>query len=224
MNKERVHANGIRSESILNQMRMDIITGKYPKGKILPESALANHFKVSRGPIREAMKSLESEELLEILPNGRKRVLGFSAKQVKDLYDFRELVEIRAVEYIFEEEVNFFSPILDVLQRIENSALGRTPGETDWFDLDVQFHRAIIESSGNHALLKAWNINSPIMYALLVMNTTKDYREQYISEFYDKHRKLFELMVTKNKECFEYIRIHILDARALSDGLIKSYC
>jgi DNA-binding GntR family transcriptional regulator len=204
-------------------MRMDIITGKYPKGEILPESALANHYKVSRGPIRVAMQSLESEKLLEVLPNSRKRVLGFSAKQVKDLYDFREMIEKRAVEYIFEEEVNFFSPILNVLQLIESSALGKTSGKTDWFDLDVQFHRAVIESSGNHALLKAWNINSPIMYALLVLNTSKDYREQYIREFYDKHRKLFELMVTKNKECFDAIKTHIFDARALSDGLINSY-
>ena len=164
-------------------MRRDIITGKYKKGMILPESILAQHYKVSRGPIRVAMQSLESENLLEVLSNGRKRVLGFSDKQVKDLYDFREMIEKRAVEYIFEEEVNFFSPILDVLQRIENAALGKTEGNTDWFDLDVQFHRAVIESSGNQALLRAWNINSPIMYALLVLNTSKEYREQYIREF-----------------------------------------
>jgi DNA-binding GntR family transcriptional regulator len=87
----------------------------------------------------------------------------------------------------------------------------------------VQFHRAVIESSGNHALLKAWNINSPIMYALLVLNTSKDYIEQYIREFYDKHKKLFELIVTKNRECFETIEIHIRDAREISEGLINSY-
>ena len=62
------------------------------------------------------------------------------------------------------------------------------------------------------------------MSARLVVNTSKDNGEQYIGEFYVKHRKFFELAVTKNKDCFGVTKILVLDARALSDGLINSYC
>jgi DNA-binding GntR family transcriptional regulator len=203
-------------EQIITQLRVDIMTGKYRKGERLTEAELAANYAVSRGPIRVVLQTLESEGFIETLPNGRKEVTGFSAKQVKDIYDLRWMLEKRAAECIFAERSRFLSPVLNVLHKVEDAVMRNDEDEADWFNMDIQFHRALVAASGNRALLKAWDINSPIMYALLALNTTKDYREQYIREFYGKHKKIFDFVVAADNEVFDYLRIHISDAEKLS--------
>ncbi|MDR1179289.1 MAG: FCD domain-containing protein, partial [Spirochaetales bacterium] len=141
---------------------------------------------------------------------------GFSARQVRDIYDLRWMLEKRAVECIFAEKSRSLSPILEVLHKVEAAAIREDKDEADWFNLDIQFHRAMIAASGNRALLKAWEINSPVMYALLALNTRRDYREQYIREFHHKHKKLFDFIVAGNSGFFDYLRIHIIDAEKLA--------
>jgi DNA-binding GntR family transcriptional regulator len=211
-----VEVRTVIPEQIITQLRVDIMTGKYKKGERLTEAELAARYEVSRGPVRVVLQTLESEGFIETLPNGRKEVTGFSAKQVGDMYDLRWLLEKRAVECIFAGRSCPLSPVLEVLHKVEDAAIREDKDETDWFNLDIQFHRAMVAASGNRALLKAWEINSPIMYALLALNTTKDYREQYISEFYGKHKKLFDFIVAGSHNFFDYLHIHIIDAEKLS--------
>ncbi len=207
---------------ILNQLRTDIITQRYVKGDRLTETQLEQRFDASRGSVRVALQSLESEGLIHTLPNGRKEVLGFTLKQAKEIYDLRWMIENRAVECILADRPNFSTPMLTVLQRIETCA-AEPDQAIDWFELDIDFHRALVQTSGNLPLLKAWEINSPIMYALLDLNTIKDYKEVYIQEFYSKHKKLFEYIVTENPKCFEELRIHILDAQTISSDMLNLF-
>jgi DNA-binding GntR family transcriptional regulator len=203
-------------EQIITQLRVDIMTGAYKKGERLTEAELAARYDVSRGPIRVVLQALESEGFIETLPNGRKEVTGFSVRQVRDIYDLRWMLEKRAAECIFAEKSRLLSPILEVLHKVEAAAIREDKDEADWFNLDIQFHRAMVAASGNRALLKAWEINSPVMYALLALNTTRDYREQYIREFHRKHKKLFDFIVAGNNEFFNYLRSHIIDAEKLA--------
>ena len=211
-----IEARTMIPEQIVTQLRVDIMTGKYAKGAKLTETELAMLYKVSLGPIRVVLQTLENEGFIETLPNGRKEVAGFTINQIKDIYDLRWMLERRAAEYIFALPSPSMTPLLDILHRSEYAAIQNNKNESDWFNLDLQFHRAMVAASGNRALLKAWDINSSVMYALLALNTTKDYREQYILEFYDKHKKIFDFIISRSTEFFDYLLAHISDAERLS--------
>lgn len=207
-------------DRIAFQLRNDIITQVYPKGENLVEADIAERFGTSRGSVRVALQTLENEGLIHALPNGRKIVVGFSRKQAEDMYELRWMIENRALETVIKSSTSFFSPLLTVLQKIELCSKEMS-SETDWFDLDIQFHRALVLAADNIPLLKAWDINSPIMYALMNLNTTKDYKERYIREFYDKHKLLFEYIVTKNQKCYKELHKHIQDAMDISFGILE---
>lgn len=210
----------VAADRILEKLRIDIVTRKYLKGDKIVEQDLARQYDTSRGAVRSALQDLEREGLIRVLPNGRKEVIGFSKKQAQDMYELRWMIENRAVQIILGKRTTFFAPLLMAVKKIEQS-LEDIKAETDWYALDIGFHRAILETAENSPLLKAWEINIPVMYALMQLNTTRGYRENYIAEFYQKHRTLFEMIVTDNIKCYDSLRTHIMDAQEISAGVLS---
>ncbi len=205
---------------ILDQLRIDIILGKYSPGTKLVEADIAGQFGAARGSVRSALQSLRNEGLVEFHPNGRKSVIGFSYKYALDMYELRWMMENRAVEIAMQNRRSFHTPMIAVLDRIEQCGADREQ-EIDWFALDIQFHRALVQIADNKPLLNAWEINTPLMYALMKLNTREGYREAYIGEFRDKHKAIFDLVITRNPVCFEKLREHIIDAETITSSLLK---
>lgn len=209
-------------DRIVEQLRKDIITGKYRRGDRFVENDLAETFEASRGSVRSALQTLEGEGLIAILDNGRKMVTGFAEKDARDLYELRWLLENRAVEIAWERRTMAFAPMLKVLKRIEQSSK-EPPEETDWFALDLDFHAALIKAADSKPLLTAWEMTRPMMYALLELNTTTDYKEDYIEEFLEKHRRLSEMIISADKRLYEVLKDHIITGYDIAEGVIRHY-
>lgn len=219
--KEKGAQRPVKPEQIQDSLRLDIVTRVYKDGDKLVESDIAQKYGASRGSVRSALAALESEGLVRMLPNGRKEVVGFTVKQVCDMYELRWMMENRALELAIENRTTFFSPLLTVLRTIEQKM--KAPEGVDWYGIDIEFHRALVMTSGNYPLLKAWDINTPVMYALMQLNTSQGYRERYVQELYEKHRRIFELLVTDNLECYALLREHIMDAQEISLQVLSRY-
>ena len=201
----------VTPDRIQEQLRKGIILGQYRQGDKIVESDLAESFGASRGSVRSALQALEGEGMIRMLPNGRKEVVGFTQKEARDMYELRWMIENRAVEITMERKTLMFTPLLTVLKRIEQCT-EQMDAQTDWYDLDLQFHR-----------LKAWEISMPTMYALLELNTSIDYRERYIAEFLPKHRRLSELIIRGDREIFALLKEHIMDANAISEHVMEHF-
>ncbi len=80
------------ADQVFDKLENDIIQGVYPKGEILTELRLVEQLGVSRTPIREALRRLEQERLIEDAGKGS-RVLGISEEDVKDIMTIREHIE-----------------------------------------------------------------------------------------------------------------------------------
>ena len=212
----------MKSEIIINELRMDIVTQKYCEGDKLSENEIAVRFNSSRGSVRSSLQALESEGLIRILPNGRKVVIGFTLQNANDMYDLRWMIENRALEIVFEKRSSYLMPLLSVLRVVEQIN-EQEKQQADWYAIDISFHRALVQTAENLPLFKAWETNSSIMYALMQLNTTKGYRDMYIQEFYAKHRALFDLIVSNNTDCFALLREHITDARDISVDVLTKY-
>ena len=86
------------ADQVFEKLENDIIQGLYPKGEILTELKLVEQLGVSRTPIREALRRLEQEHLIEDAGKGS-RVIGISEDDVKDIMEIREKIEGLASYY-----------------------------------------------------------------------------------------------------------------------------
>ncbi|MCL2001116.1 MAG: GntR family transcriptional regulator [Planctomycetes bacterium] len=202
---------------VIKPLRLGIILGDYAPGQRLIEAELAERYRVSRGSVRMALQVLESEGLIRRLRNGGKEVRGFSRQDAIDTHEFRWLLEKRALEIAFKLRQPYSTPLLDILRLIEEQMAGGP--KSDWYVTDIRFHRAIMMTARNSPLLKAWEINSPLIHAIMTLNASAGYHSRYIEEFYRKHKAIFDSIVTRDRKAFELLETHIDDAKAITSEL-----
>ena len=86
------------ADQVFDKLENDIIQGVYPRGELLTELKLVEQLGVSRTPIREALRRLEQERLIEDTGKGS-RVLGITEEDLQDIMNIRERIEGLAAYY-----------------------------------------------------------------------------------------------------------------------------
>lgn len=149
----REHRSISIADQIFEQLERDILSGKYARGEMLSETRLSTELGVSRTPIREAIRRLEQEHILEESGRGVV-VVGISHEDMLDMYEIRIKIEgraaARAAENIRPEQLKELGEILD-LQRfyIEKQENGDTDSSDRIEDLDSRFHELLYKSCGS---------------------------------------------------------------------------
>ena len=83
------------ADQVFEHLERDILTGKYQRGEILTESKLSAELGVSRTPIREALRRLDQEHIIEETPKGSV-VVGINEKDLADIFMIRKSLECLA--------------------------------------------------------------------------------------------------------------------------------
>jgi DNA-binding GntR family transcriptional regulator len=96
------HFNSLHSR-VFTQIRNDILNGVYEPGESLIETKLSEELGVSRTPIREALRQLELEGLVQSVPNKGVTVKGVSEQDIQDIYTIRMLIEGLAARWAAEK-------------------------------------------------------------------------------------------------------------------------
>lgn len=140
------------ADQIFEQLERDILSGKYPRGELLTELRLSEELGVSRTPIREAIRRLEQENILEEAGRGV-TVVGISKQDMLDMYEIRIRIEGLAAEWaaarIGDEELNQICETLE-LQRYYTEKGGSHSDQIK--NLDSQFHELVYRACGSRAL------------------------------------------------------------------------
>ena len=143
------------SGQVFEQLEHDILIGKYRKGEILTEMKLVETLGVSRTPIREALRRLEQEHLIEETGRGS-LVIGISSEDIEDMYDIRIRLEgeaaRRAAIRITEDELKEMRDVLDLQKYYAEKTDGDNSDKIK--DLDSQFHELLYRSSGSSILIQ----------------------------------------------------------------------
>lgn len=92
----RLHGSGRLSNQLYDELRNRIITGHYPQGQRLIEEQIAEEFRVSRIPLREAMPLLAKDGFVVTLPRRGAQVTTWDTVLVDELFEARLAVEVRA--------------------------------------------------------------------------------------------------------------------------------
>jgi DNA-binding GntR family transcriptional regulator len=142
-------------EIIFRQLEGMILSGKIQPGERINESKLSNILGVSRAPIREALRLLASNGILEIRANRGMFVRDLQIKEVEELYDIRAALDVlageRAAELIDEKDL----PVLE--KWMQEMAACVEINDTDaYYRANIAFHAAIVEISGNTNLLSIY--------------------------------------------------------------------
>ena len=136
---------------LLDRLRALILSGDYPPGALLPELFLAQEFNVSRTPIREALKQIENEGLVEIRPRVGTFVRQPTRREIVELFELKGGLEGLAAG-LFARRGNV--PELDALRRnvAASRDVVRRGDSTLYATLVHEFHNALISGSDNRKL------------------------------------------------------------------------
>jgi DNA-binding GntR family transcriptional regulator len=136
---------------VFNRIREDILSGKYAENEELKEVSIGNELGVSRTPVREALRQLELEGLVNIIPNKGAYVHGISQKDIHDIYVIRSYLEGLAARWACERITDEEIENLEENVYIANFHIGKKHYETI-VELDSQFHETIYKASGSKIL------------------------------------------------------------------------
>lgn len=150
MGKEVTDKYSLRGR-VFHKIREDILSGEYHQNEELKEASIGNELGVSRTPVREALRQLELEGLLNIIPNKGAYVTGISAKDIQDIYVIRSYLEGLcarwACEYITKPQLEELDEIIYL------SEFHAKKGHHDQLlELDNRFHEVLYEASNSKIL------------------------------------------------------------------------
>ena len=141
-----------RAEFAYDTLKRRILDNQLPPGAMLSEVALAQKLNMSRTPIREALKMLMRDDLVEIRDGVGTFVKSATQKDIEDAYAVRQALEVLAARTAIGA---FSSEELDALEaRLEQ---GETVRVEEFADADWALHDQILQKSGNRYAQKATN-------------------------------------------------------------------
>lgn len=176
---------------VFNTLRQAILTGELKPGERLMEIHLANRLGVSRTPIREAIRKLELEGLVIMVPRKGAEVAKITEKNMRDVLEVRKALEELAVKLACDKMTD--EQIVELEHACEHfKNIVQTHKVTKITEADVNFHSIIFTSTNNQRLIQMINNLGEQMYR---------YRLEYIKD--EKHH---EKLVTEHEEILSAIK------------------
>lgn len=152
----------VLSSEVTSGIRAAILNGIYQPGDHLTEAEIAREMRVSHGPVREALRELEAEELIVLEPHRGAFVKAFTADDVREIYSMRCVLETAMVNLVVKNVTE--ADLLDLEAVID--AMRQAVAAQDisgLIELDLEFHRRLCELSGHRRFYDAWRrLASPI--------------------------------------------------------------
>lgn len=149
-------------DAIANDIRERILNGELVEGEVIRQEALADEYDVSRMPIREALKRLDAEGLVQFTTNRGASVTKHSLREIGEIFDLRILLEVdlfrRAIPLMGPKD---FAACEAVLDRMEQAYDAEDIGK--WGALNFEYHSALYAAAGRgltHELLQRVNLQS----------------------------------------------------------------
>lgn len=196
--------------SVYNELRQYILDGQLRSGERLREVRLASLLGVSRTPVREAIKRLESEGFVSYAANRGAIVAELTPDQAIELYAVREILEGAAArfaaQHATEPEIQFIENLLEAERK-----LGDDPEERS--KLNRQFHGTIYRMAHNRYLLDILTKSRDYM---VLLHRTTYYASGRGESAYREHCAIVEAIKNRDAAAAEQAaRLHIREAQRI---------
>ncbi len=194
------------STSLFEDIRENILSGKYQAGEKITENRVCQEFGVSRTPVREAFKQLELEGLITNIPNRGAYVLGFSKRDIQDIYEIRKAVEIIAIKWAIERiDSDELSELQEAYDLMEFYTMKNEQGKM--METNTRFHEIIYKSTRSRFLEQILK-----SYQIYIYKTKKValQSEAYLQDVLEEHKRILTSIYNKDfsegeKAVFQHI-------------------
>lgn len=194
---------------VFAQLENDILNGKYQPGDSLIETKLSEELGVSRTPVREAIRQLELEGLVQLIPNKGVIVKGISIQDIEDIYTIRMMIEGLAARWATEKiSSGELSELKEVLEFQEFYTAKNDAKRL--MKYDTKFHDVIYKASKSKPLMHMLSTFHHYIQRARGMSLSTPGRAQKVLE---EHKAILQAIMERNPEKAEkLITQHIRNA------------
>lgn len=205
------------AEQAADAIVMGVSAGALKPGQRLVETEVAGLLQVSRVPLREALKILETQGIVESIPHRGTRIASFDETRVLQICEARIALERLALSYA----VPIYRADPALLSRLDRiiAVMARAADRLEWIEIskaDLDFHREICRASGNSIVATLWEALARHVF-IVFGHEIRDERDGPIMA--PQHRRLRDLLAAGDLDTLNTeIETHIMRLRRRKDG------
>lgn len=213
------------SADVFSVLKERIIRWEYAPGHRLTEEGLCEEFGVSRSPVREALRMLVENKLVDKAPHKGYSVKQLDMQEIHELYDVRMALETYVIERLTRSEYpqKDWKELYHTWQNLRKATLTNS---SDFAKLDEEFHERLAIWTGNKTLLQQLRSIDERLHFIRVNDITSTERLRKTCE---QHLRILDCIRDKDMECArEALQLNIEDGRknvehAIKEALARAY-
>ena len=193
------------TEQVHAALRRAIIEGEIPEGARLGEVRLANMLGTSRSTIREAIRHLVQEGLVESKLHRGAFVAALSLVDRLDVYVAREAIEVWAARWLIEQEGEVdLLPLEEAMEELREAAVGEERPTERVIAADIRFHRELVRLPGSPRLVRAYETLAAEA-RMLLRNHPQYPWQSYVAD----HEVVFDALVRRDPRAPDLVAEHL---------------
>ncbi len=207
--------SGSLRSRVFTQLQNDILNGRYEPGESLTELKLSEELGVSRTPVREALRQLELEGLVQSIPNKGAIVKGVSAQDIQDIYTIRMLIEGLAARWATEK----ITPreLEELKEAVELEEFYTLKNDNvHLLQFDTRFHDIIFKASKSKPLMHT--LSTFHHYVQKARRISMSSPERAL-EVLEEHKAILQAII--DKDAYKAERLTTEHVRNASSSLLK---
>jgi DNA-binding GntR family transcriptional regulator len=180
-------------ELAVRRLRAEIVGGAFAPGERLVEEQLTRRFGISRAPLREALRLLGQQGLVEHLPRRGVRVVKLSARDIDELFSLRDVLERFALQCALGHggipDPSGLAVARAAVERMEDAAGGDATGQAA---AHQAFHRSLVALAGHQHLVRVYEPLILQLQLYMATNMRREAEQRPATEGAQRHRRLYE--------------------------------
>src|SRR4051794_4036899 len=198
------------TEQVLRELREAIIEGRIPQGEALREVSLAGTLGTGRSAVREAIRQLVQEGLVEYEPHRGAYVRVMSLADRLDVYVAREAIETAAARRILDTPAKDLTDLRAALDNLAQAARDNDRVTQPVIDTDIRFHQELVRLAGSPRLVRAHDTLAAES-KMLLRHHPEYPRARYVTD----HAQLLEAIEQRDPATPELVADHLRRSRDL---------
>lgn len=202
------------ADTAYDTLRHQILSGELVHGERLAEEEIAENLGISRTPVREALRRLAAEGLVDVAPNRGASVARWESTDLLEIFDLRAMLESYAAQRATERTTPEFFAALEAICEEMEATYARSKGGRALQALasgNRRFHRSIMEAADSPRLL---TMIDSLTHVPVVMQTFTQYSPHALERSLHHHREILDAMRAGDATwASSVMRAHILAAR-----------
>lgn len=197
LNEQSLKSSSDMKEAVYQLLRTMIMKREFTPNERIDAAEIAEKLGISRTPVRDALNMLDAEGFITTVPRKGIYVKGIYKLDLVELFQYREMIELYAIENGFEALTGAADPLVRLLRESEELLRSEPYDGSQMMDLDMKLHKLIVHSANNSKITESYErLNCHVQMA----------RAYYLQDIgriksaHEEHKRVIDAIAVGNKE------------------------